>query len=414
MYNNLSALLSHVISCLLLLAAVALCSCEGEEARLEPVPYLVVDSIYPATELTFRQVVDTLLGQSVLVEEALKDDANANYSKKIDMAELRSRKYNAHVVTYHTTDPNGQPVIASGVVYYPKTGKPRGVIEALSFNKNKYDYPSGNLANIEVIQGMAGFVILVADQIGSGATGNMAFPYLYHENIAKVCADLRLAATELVRNVYGRAMPSWSMISGFSLAAFEAWGLARYYGKHPELGVDISEVWMSGGLYNSLAVLDYQLRTQHTEYAFIPNVICSLNHYENLELDLHQVFRGELSKHYHEWCTGYMRLADVSVLLGPDVGEYLNMDFFSDANPDYQRLRTAIQQRLSIPNDWVPACQVHIYHGREDTYVPIDGAEELVAYLRSVGAHVDYVETEGDHQENALAMAEDMLSMLYK
>ena len=393
---------------LFLCLQLLLISCEGDEARLVLQPYQVLVNIQSTTEITFDEGLQGLIDQGRVTEEEI-----APYKKKLNTGAMRARVYNAHVVTYHTTDPNGHPVVASGVVYYPKTGKPRGVIEALSFNKYKAQCPSKMLANISLMQGMAGFIVIVSDLIGCGATEDMPVPYFYHENVAKVSADLRKAATELVRNVYGRSMPSWTLISGYSLAASEAWALARYYDKHPELGVHVNQVWISGGAYCPFAVMDYMLNTQYSEYPFIPSVIYSINQYDSLGLDLNKVFRGELVDHYEEWCTGNVPMFEVAQLLGPDISQYLNLEFFNDDNEDYRRLRASIE-RFTIPNDWIPTCDVHIYHASDDTYVPIVCANELVDYLRLVGVQTDFVVTEGNHLYNGLVMASDMAEVLYK
>ena len=399
---------SVAVLCLYVLSLFLLTSCESDEERLEPLSYQVLVNIQSTTEITFYEALQEVMKQYQVTEED-----RAPYRRQLDMGAMRARRYDAHVITYHTTDPNGHRVVASGVVYYPKTGKPRGVIEALSYNKHKDLCPSKVLANISLLQGMAGFIVIVADQIGCGATDDMLIPYFYHDNVAKVSADLRLAATELVRNVYGRAMPSWTLISGFSLAASEAWALARYYDKHPELGVKVNQVWMSGGAYQPIKVLDYLLQSLRADYVFIPNVIYSANHYDSLGLDLHKVFRGELSEHYEEWCTGRMKQTELKERLGTDISQYLNLDFFADNNDDYQRLRASLE-RTTIPNDWKPTCDVHIYHAANDSYVPIICANDLVEYLRSIGAKVDYVVTDSSHWDNGIKMASEMAKILYE
>jgi len=397
------------IRTLLLLKLILLvAACQSDEEVLEPMPYQVLVDIQSTTTITFEEVLQGLIDQGRINEEQI-----APYEQTINMAALRSRKYNAHVITYHTTDPNGNPVVASGVVYYPKTGKPRGVIEAVSFNKNKFQCPSKELANLSLIQGMAGFIVMVSDLIGSGATEDMNFAYFYHDNAAKVSADLRAAATELVRNIYGRPMPSWTLITGYSLAASEAWALARYYHKHPERGVIVDQVWIGGGTYTPIDALDYQLKLLYSDYVFIPSVIYSVNYYDNLGIDLHKVFRGELSNHYEEWCTGMLKQEKLIELLGKDLSQYLNLDFFRDDNEDYQRLRASIE-RFTIPNDWKPSSYVHIYHAFNDTYAPVVCSRKLVDYLQSVGAKVDYVETDSNHIGGGIKMATDMAELLYK
>ena len=409
---NLKKYLTHTAPVLLCLSLIGntllMVSCEDDEERLEPLPYQVLDSIYSTTTISFDEALSAMIEEFGISEEQI--DPHRQQAK---LASMRSRRYNAHVVTYHTTDPHGQPVLASGVIYFPKSGKPLGVIEAISLNKNKYECPSKHLANIGLMQGMSGYIVIMSDQIGSGATESMLFPYLNNDNIAKVSADLRVAATELVRNIYGCSMPSWTLISGFSLAASGAWALARYYHLHPELGVKVNQIWMSGGAYRPMLVLKHQLQTLYADYAFIPNCLYSVNYYDHLGLNLQEAFRGELREHYEEWCTGYVPLADLSLLLGPDISQYLNLDFFNDDNADYQRLCASIE-RLGIPNDWVPTCPVHIYHGSEDTYVPIASSDELANYLQSVGADVDYVVTETDHWNNGILMGADLAKYLYK
>lgn len=400
---------AHVVIVLSLLTGMFLVqACQDDEEHLESEPYRVLDSILRTEVITFDEAL-----QATLDELGVDDEQIAPYRQRVKMASLRSRVYNAHVINYNTTDVYGRPLVVSGVVYYPKSGKPKGVIEAMSFNKEKQSCPSKRITCYDLLVGMAGYIVLTSDQIGCGTTESMVIPYMNINNVAKVSADLRQAATELVRNVYGRSMPSWTLISGYSSGAAEAWALARYYRLHPELGVQPSQVWIGGGAYDPLAVLKYQLQTQYTDFAFIPNVIYSINHYDNLGLDLHNVFRGELSEHYEEWCTGYMTVTELTKRLGTDISQYLNMDFFNDANEDYRRLCASIEHFI-VPNDWIPSCPVHVYHGRDDTYVPIQSSDKLVDYLRSVGADVDYVVTGGNHTDNGIAMTSDLVEFLYK
>lgn len=421
---------SHSLSRLLLLMGLLLVlACHDDERPAEPEPpqeeepqeeepqqedpQQVVDSsrvlvsVVRTEEITFDEALAATLENLGVSEKTV-----SSYSFLLQLAALRSRVYNAHVVTYRTTDPHGQPVVASGVVYYPKTGKPKGVLEALSFHKEKQTCASKQIGNSDMLQGMAGYIVLVSDLIGSGTTESMVPPYFYFDNAAQVSVDLRRAATELVSELYEIDMPSKTFITGYSLGASEAWALARYYYFHPELGVKPKEVWIGGGVYNPLEVLKSQLQTGYTDYVFVPNGIYSLNHYEKLGLDMREVFSGELREHYEEWCTGYVSVESLSSRLGSDISKYLNMSFFDEANPDFQRICT-ILDRLAIPNDWVPTCKVHVYHGADDTVVPKSSSDALVDYLQSSGAKVDYVVKRGGHTECGIFMITDLFKELY-
>ena len=389
------------------LALLTTTACKDDEEHLSAEPYQVLDRILETNDIYFYDALQTMFSNNGITEEMQKP-----YKQQIQAAAMKSRAYKAYTIAYHTTDPHGKPIVASGVVYYPKSGKPRGVIEAVSFNNDKYMCPSQELKNIEVLLGMAGYIVVTADHIGHGITTELVTPFFNHDNAVKVNVDLRAAATELVRNVYGHNMPQWTLITGMSLAASEAWALARYYQQHPERGVRVNQIWVCGGAYKPVEVFAQQFRTRFTNYALIPNVIYSVNHYDNLGLDLSQVFRGELSQHYEEWCTGKVKIFELTEMLGTDLSNYLNYDFFNDANEGYLRLKASIEQ-FSIPNDWVPEAAVHIYHARNDTFVPYESSERLVDYLRSVGVNVDFVVTDNDHTDNCLVMGTDIAKVLY-
>lgn len=400
-----------IVSILLMVCLVSLASCQKDEDHLEPIPYQVLDSILSTRDITVDDVQASMI--DLLRDAGYDEELLAPYEDKIKMASLRARKYSAYTITYHTVDPNGVPVIASGVVYYPKSGTPRGVIEAVSYNPSKEGCASKEIINLQQAIGMAGFIILVPDQIGCGTTESQPIPLFYNENVAKVSADFRLAATELVRNVHGREMPQWTLVTGISLAASGVWALARYYHLHPEMGVQVNQIWIAAGVYNNIAILEHVLNSRYSEFAYIPNGLYSLNHYDDLGLNLEDVFTGELKEHYEEWCTGFVSLFELSRRLGPNLDQYLNLDFFKEENPDYLRLKASIE-RLTIPNDWIPSCPVHIYHGRYDNVVPIISSQELVDYLRSVGAKVDYVVIEGGHTDACVEMEIDLIERLYK
>ena len=108
-----------------------------------------------------------------------------------------------------------------------------------------------------------------------------------------------------------------------------------------------------------------------------------------------------------------MSLIELSQRLGPDLTQYLNYDFFVESSDDYQRLCACVD-RLAAPTDWIPDCNIHVYHGRDDAIVPKACSDELVTYLQSVGVDVDYVVTDGDHTGCGIAMATDLVKFLYK
>ena len=64
---------------------------------------------------------------------------------------LRIGDMTAYGISYHTIDPQGEPVIASGVVYVPrKKGKPKGVIEVSPLTRSKIDCATRDIMAAEM------------------------------------------------------------------------------------------------------------------------------------------------------------------------------------------------------------------------------------------------------------------------
>lgn len=385
-----------------------LVACSEKDETEPPFEPQVLEEVVGTQTVTLQEIVDFLYEDfDVPVEQQADIEQN--------LAPLRMIACNmtAYTVRYRTTAPDGSPVTASGVVYYPKRGVPRGVLEVMPINKSKRDCVSRNPLTIEAMVGCMGYICIIPDLIGCGATENMPITYMQHENSAVVAADLRRAADELIRITYGRQLPSTSYIGGYSLGGSIAWALARHYAKHPELGVTVEEIWCGGGAYDPSIAIEAFLTTRFSQYPLLPNIIYSMNYYDNLGLDFTKVFRGELLEHYQEWCTGDVPMGEVTSHLGYDMESYLKLDFFSPENPDHERLMEVVKSK-AVPNDWKPQAHVHLVHSREDTYVPRACSDHLYAYLQSVGADVEYTMMDEDHVMGGIIWGETILQELGK
>src|SRR3712207_9151912 len=77
-----------------------------------------------------------------------------------------------------------------------------------------------------------------------------------------------------------------------------------------------------GGAYDPALSIESQFSSYYSEHAACPNIICSLNYYEDLQLDFNRIFKGELLKYYEEWCYGQYSIDKLTQLLGTDLREY--------------------------------------------------------------------------------------------
>lgn len=377
----------------------------SESDEITPVEPQVLEEVVSTKTVTLQELVDFLYKDYDLTEEQ-----RAEIDENLAPLRLVACNLIAHAVRYHSTAPDGSPVTASGVVYFP-TRTPRGVLEIMPINKSKGNCVSRNPLTVEAVAACLGYICIIPDLIGCGASETLPISYMQHENSAVVAADLRRAAAELIRNTYRQQLPSSTFIGGYSLGGSIAWALARHYALHPELGVNVEEVWCGGGAYDPSVAFEAFKTTLFSQYPLLPNIIYSMNYYDHLELDFTKVFCGDLLEHYQEWCTGDVPIGELASLLGFDLQAYLQMDFFSPDNPDYRRLMEVLKSK-AIPNDWKPQARVHLVHSREDTYVPRACSDLLYAYLQSVGADVEYTLMEENHVMGGLLWGQAVIQEL--
>ena len=341
------------------LALATLCcllSCKGKEEPFTPVECkYFIEETAPYREITFDELFSATVkkykDRGIDTESLL-----APYSLDIQKLRLASTHYTAFSITYHSLDPEGNPVVASAVIYYPFTIRPRGVIEICPGNESKEDCATKNIFQDEVFCGTMGYICLVPDLLGSGSTDGRPMAHLQSESKAQMSADLRIAAKEFIHNRYRVDIPESSYILGFGLGGAHALSLARLYQEHPEMGVTVEEVDAGGGFYNLPSVLDELFDGGDHDLHLLEKMLRSAVDYNGLDLD---------------------------------TGCISNPEVFSPGKEAYDRTRENIST-LSIDSKWIPQCKVVMMHSASDPVSPVGSAEKFINDWETVGAAVQY------------------------
>ena len=85
---------------------------------------------------------------------------------------ISSRNFRASVITYHTTDPFGNPVVADGTLYYPLDCEIRGIVEMSGIaHMSKDGGSSEDIPVLEALPVLAGYAVILPDMIGYENTG---------------------------------------------------------------------------------------------------------------------------------------------------------------------------------------------------------------------------------------------------
>lgn len=410
------SILQYLLLLLFFLSSLLYISCSNDDNTQNITP----DPQQPQQENKQGQIEQVLFTQQITFPQAVEhlfdgmgisETQAAFYRISLLGYNMLTVSYTAYAISYHTLAPNGEPVVASGVVYVPNIKNPKGVVELLPFNKSKSECATHEPMAPEVLPCMVGYICTLPDLIGCGTTDEMPIAYMQHDNAAIVAADLRKAAAQLLAEQYKYKMPNESIIFGYSLGGSCSWALARYYHQHPELNVRVTQIFSGGGAYYPEVALQSFLASHYSEYAVVPNILYSMNYHDRLNLDFTSIFKGTLLDNYEQWCTGEMQVGRLTTLLGHNMDDYLDFSFFTNSNPDYLRLMNTVRSK-NIPNDWVPNVKVHLYHSKNDQYVPTACGDALYNYLQLSGADVTYKRLDEDHVMAILPIELDFIKYL--
>ena len=122
------------------------------------------------------------------------------YTRQLLKMLVRIGDMTAYGISYHTVSPQGEPVLASGVVYVPRKRINRNVIiEVSPLTRSKIDCATRDIMAAEIFPGMMGYVTIIPDLIGCGISDQMPIAYLQHDNVAQVSADMRSAVAQFLK-----------------------------------------------------------------------------------------------------------------------------------------------------------------------------------------------------------------------
>ncbi|AVM53173.1 hypothetical protein JN06_00472 [Bacteroides zoogleoformans] len=404
MLTHIRSLATGLLGALLLAGVFSACDRKDSEPFV-PMEYVTFSGELFTKNLRLKEVVDETQGQlhvgalePILSGQGLSESEIKSIMQKVNMYIQLSGECYAHAITYHTTGPKGEPIVASGMIYYPKSGRPKGVIEIVPWSKSKKECGTENYAFMpEIIPGMSAYVHIVADQVGYGATADVPIAYLQYDNVAVVAADMRRAAEEFVYNRHHCKLSAESILMGYSLGGGGALSLAQYYQGHPERGVKVKDLFIGGGVYDPSLMVKEIFASGHAGYAQIPSVICSFDHYDDLQIDFGKVFKGDLLKHYKDWCYGQYNLTELTESLGTDLRGYFTDEFLGrEESEEYRKLLEICRQK-KISLEQKPDFKIHLSHARKDELVPTSCSDWLYEELSAMGAEVEYNKYNANH-----------------
>lgn len=272
-------------------------------------------------------------------------------------------------LAYMTTDKNGKPVEASGLVSVPikpvvAASPVLSYQHATTFHDDQA--PSRKVEAVEppLVLASLGYIVVSPDYVGFGASKGVEHPYLTATPAARAVIDM-LTAAQTWRLREKVADNGQLFLAGYSEGGYATMAAHRVIQQEAgALAAQLRAAVPGGGPYDVQETLDEQLR--RVPSAFAPWVDPG-----NLR-KLPSTVRNELRR------------------------QLVRQMMPEDADVSYQTLfldryladdKEGIARDHSVHLGWTPAVPMYMFHGREDKTVPYAAALSALRSFEAAGAH---------------------------
>ena len=325
----------------------------------------------------------------------LKQDPNSTLYKM-----LPNKKVKIVSIVYNTLDPRGEPILASGAIFYPATStdyERSGTILGVHYTLGAdYEVPSQKMGVTEGLFSLFGYAVVAPDYIGYGASKDQVHPYYDVVSTGQASADMLLAAKEYFASI-GRKMSHTTTVMGYSQGGQAALSFLRFVETEPlyQDAFVIRQVFAGGGAYDLIKSYDTFVEKDYSSQPVtIPLLVLGINYGEYLDLDLKQMFAEPLYSNYKEWIISKKYTTDeVSAMMKETkLSKIMAPEAFDRKNPNTQKfikglLKNSIIVYGKITN-WVPKAKITLLHATDDKIVPYENTESAYQAFSAAGCNV--------------------------
>ncbi len=358
-----------------------------DQAESVPDGYLV--SVLHSREFGIQEMIDLTLRDFPELDLSMLESVT-------DLFNLELR-VNVTAISYNTTDPDGNPVVASGIIVQPIGIPSRGVVHVPPTTPLSCLEGGSDLLFItEGVFAFMGFTVIIPDLIGSGISKDMPQPFLFMDHSGQVCYHMHLAAMEYCNKYSLTPLPAEINIFGYSGGATAAVALLRHIDREPESPLRVKKLFSGGGLYNMSHAYDILKEREYAEYPLIPLLIASLDHWYELNLDYSRVFSGDLLVNRERWLDRTKNAEQMRALIEPDLHTYMHPDFFTEEkNPEILKIENVLSLH-SMTDGWHTKTHIYLGHAKDDLSVPFSETQILYNNLKTK-ANVTMITGWGGH-----------------
>jgi pimeloyl-ACP methyl ester carboxylesterase len=304
---------------------------------------------------------------------------------------------NTYRVTYKTTF-KGDEITASGLIVLPNTEESVGMVSVQHGTiVQQQEAPSalapGDL-DLIVYAAMAssGFITIVPDMIGFGASKDIFHPYYVEEPIAAAIVDNIRAAEDLAED-NDISFNQKLFLVGYSEGGYATMAAHKAIEAEPLEGIDLIASFPAAGGYDIEAMQHYVFSlTQYPQPYYLAYVGRSYQLFYGQNNLLKDFFNEPYASRIPALFDGTANSGSINGQLSTNIQTLIKEDLRLNLGTDarYAYIREAFAGNSLT--DWTPSIKMYMYHGQADTTVPYENSVITYQKLLANGASAETVQ----------------------
>jgi pimeloyl-ACP methyl ester carboxylesterase len=365
---------------ILLIIPVIIVSCTKETPPPENKTYVSKEVVLPLTKEYLSGLVDYVSGI---------------YPEAADIKPLIVSDVTVYKIVYKTTV-NSQEINASGLVCVPAT---QGEYPVLSFqngtNTVNADAPSESPADysyqmIELLASL-GYIVVIADYPGFGASYSIPHPYLVKEPTVRSLVDMLYAVKELASSeLEGTTLTNDYYLLGYSQGGWATLAL------HKALELDYSDDFnlagsaCGAGPYDIYALLQGMIGEENYPMpVYLGYIVSAYESYSQITNSVGEIFNEPYATRVSSLYNGLLNSSQINDSLTTSITDLITSDFLAGfaSSQKYASVREALNNN-SITG-WHSYKPLLLLHGANDTHVNPSSTENIYSAMTGAGTSED-------------------------
>ncbi|WP_299755965.1 alpha/beta fold hydrolase [uncultured Pontibacter sp.] len=289
----------------------------------------------------------------------------------------------------YTTTYQGRDIQASGLVCVPQNMEvPAPVISAQHgtiFTEKEAPSNFEGMSGFELFAS-AGYVTLIPDYIGFGASKDLFHPYYDQKHSALAVVDLIKAAKSFYKQQQVPVSDKLFLV-GYSEGGYVTLAAQKEIETNPEHGLQVTASAAGAGGYDLVEMLGGIKTGQSYAYpAYLAYVLQSYNITNGWNRALSEFFQEPYASRLPGLFDGNKSGSAINRELTTNPNNLFNQKFYADLQQD--EAEQVLKQALYANSfyDWAPQSPTRLYHGTTDNIVPLNNSQKTYERFKAGGA----------------------------